>query len=152
MRTVEQKLSSLTPDSVWYFAKQDTDFDKSFRAVQIFDQIPDRANTNIGDYYAANADRFNFHSNHRILSVAQLFGLLSKAAPFEKRGTYNTESPTPVFYALNRYQPGSKEYNAIKTEQMLKLRMSAITDSRVIAGNIKSILFYMCSRYFGDCL
>ena len=137
MRTVEQKLSSLTPDSVWYFAKQDTDFDKSFKAVQIFDQIPDRANTNIGDYFAANADRFNFHSNHRILSVAQLFGLLSKAAPFEKRGTYNTESPTPVFYALNRYQPGSKEYNAIKTEQMLKLRMSAITDSRVIAGSYK---------------
>ena len=137
MRTVEQKLASLRSDSVWYFAKQDANFDNSFRAVKIFDQIPDRQNTNIGDYYAENAERFGFHSNHRILSVAQLFGLLTKSAPFEKRGSYNAESPTPAFYALNQYPIGSKEYNAIKTEQMLKLRMSAITDSRVIAGRYK---------------
>ena len=79
MRTVEQKLASLKADSVWYFAKQDADFDNSFRAIQIFDQIPDREHTNIGDYYATNASRFGFHSNHRILSVAQLFGLLTKS-------------------------------------------------------------------------
>ena len=41
MRTVEQKLASLRSDSVWYFAKQDANFDNSFRAVKIFDQIPD---------------------------------------------------------------------------------------------------------------
>ena len=137
MRTVEQKLASLSANSVWYFAKQDANFDNSFRAVKIFDQIPDRLNANIENYYAENGARFGFHSNHRILSVAQLFGLLTKAAPFERRGSYNTESPTPAFYALNRYPIGSKEYNAIKTEQMLKLRMSAITDSRTIAGEYK---------------
>lgn len=137
MRTVEQKLASLTADSVWYFAKQDADFDNSFRAVQIFDQIPDREHTNIEDYYATNASRFNFHSNHRILSVAQLFGLITKSAPFERRGNYNAEVPTPAFYALNRYSIGSREYNAIKTEQMLKLRMSAITDSRNVASLFK---------------
>ena len=143
MRTVEQKLASLARNSVWYFAKQDTNFDNSFRAVQIFDQIPDREQTNIEDYYAQNGPRFNFDSNHRILSVAQLFGLLTKESPFDKAGSYNSEKPTPVFYALNRYAPGSKEYNAIKTEQMLKLRMSAITDTRPIAGEyrINPILF-----------
>ena len=143
MRTVEQKLASLARNSVWYFAKQDTNFDNSFRAVQIFDQIPDREQTNIEDYYAQNGPRFNFDSNHRILSVAQLFGLLTKESPFDTAGSYNSEKPTPVFYALNRYAPGSKEYNAIKTEQMLKLRMSAITDTRPIAGEyrINPILF-----------
>ena len=137
MRTVEQKLASLRADSVWYFAKQDADFDNSFRAVQIFDQIPDREHTNIGDYYAANASRFGFHSNHRILSVAQLFGLLTKSEPFERRGSYSAETPTPAFYAISRYPIGSREYNALKTEQMLKLRMSAITDSRPVASRYK---------------
>ena len=55
MRTVEQKLASLTEKSVWYFAKHDTDFDKSFRAVKIFDEIPDRTETKIEDVFEYKA-------------------------------------------------------------------------------------------------
>ena len=143
MRTVEEKLSSLTKSSVWYFAKQDTNFDNAFKAVEIFDKIPDRHNTNIEDYYNTHGAEYGFHSNHRALSVAQMYGLLSKANPFERGRRYNTETPTPVFYVLKQYQVGSEKYNAIKTEQLLKLRMSAITDSRNEAGlyKINPILF-----------
>ena len=143
MRTVEEKLSSLTKSSVWYFAKQDTNFDNAFKAVEIFDKIPDRQNTNIEDYYNTHGAEYGFHSNHRALSVAQMYGLLSKANPFERGSRYNTETPTPVFYVLKQYQVGSEKYNAIKTEQLLKLRMSAITDSRNEAGlyKINPILF-----------
>ena len=143
MRTVEEKLSSLTKSSVWYFAKQDTNFDNAFKAVEIFDTIPDRQNTNIEDYYNTHGAEYGFHSNHRALSVAQMYGLLSKANPFERGSRYNTETPTPVFYVLKQYQVGSKQYNAIKTEQLLKLRMSAITDSRIEAGlyKINPVLF-----------
>ena len=143
MRTVEEKLSSLTKSSVWYFAKQDTNFDNAFKAVEIFDKIPDRHNTNIEDYYNTHGAEYGFHSNHRALSVAQMYGLLSKANPFERGSRYNTETPTPVFYVLKQYQVGSEKYNAIKTEQLLKLRMSAITDSRNEAGlyKINPILF-----------
>lgn len=143
MRTVEEKLSSLTKSSVWYFAKQDTNFDNAFKAVEIFDKIPDRHNTNIEDYYNTHGAEYGFHSNHRALSMAQMYGLLSKANPFERGSRYNTETPTPVFYVLKQYQVGSEKYNAIKTEQLLKLRMSAITDSRNEAGlyKINPILF-----------
>ena len=143
MRTVEEKLSSLTKSSVWYFAKQDTNFDNAFKAVEIFDKIPDRHNTNIEDYYKTHGAEYGFDSNHRALSVAQMYGLLSKANPFERGSRYNTETPTPVFYVLKQYQVGSEKYNAIKTEQLLKLRMSAITDSRNEAGlyKINPILF-----------
>lgn len=143
MRTVEEKLSSLTKSSVWYFAKQDTNFDNAFKAVEIFDKIPDRHNTNIEDYYNTHGAEYGFHSNHRALSVAQMYGLLSKANPFERGSRYNTETPTPVFYVLKQYQVGSEKYNAIKTEQLLKLRMSAITDSRNEAGlyKINPVLF-----------
>ena len=137
MRTVEEKLSSLTKSSVWYFAKQDTNFDNAFKAVEIFDKIPDRHNTNIEDYYNTHGAEYGFHSNHRALSVAQMYGLLSKANPFERGSRYNTETPTPVFYVLKQHQVGSEKYNAIKTEQLLKLRMSAITDSRNEAGLYK---------------
>ena len=137
MRTVDEKLNSLNAQSVWYFAKQDTNFDNAFKAVQIFDQIPDREQTNIEDYYSTNADRFNYHSNHRALSVAQMFGLLTKQNPGERGSRYNLEQPTPVFRVLNQYAVGSSEYNAIKTEQLLKIRMSAITDSRSLAGRYK---------------
>lgn len=143
MRTVEQKLSSLTKSSVWYFAKQDTNFDNAFKAVEIFNEIPDRQNTNIEEYYNTHGDEYSFHSNHRALSVAQMYGLLSKATPFERGSRYNTETPTPIFYVLKQYPVGSREYNAIKTEQLLKLRMSAITDSRTEAGlyKINPVLF-----------
>lgn len=137
MRTIEEKLQSLNDKSVWYFAKQDTNFDNAFKAVLIFDQIPDLSNTNIEQYYRDNGERLGFTANHRILSVAQLYGLLTKSSPFERGSRYNSESPTPVFYHLKQYPFGSREYNAIKTEQLLKLRMSAITDSRVEAGNYK---------------
>jgi len=137
MRTVEEKLSSLTAQSVWYFAKQDTNFDNAFKAVQIFDRIPNRDQSNIESSFREKADAIGFESNHRILSVAQMYGLLSKNSPFERGSRYNIESPTPVFYILNRYSVGSKEYDAIKTEQLLKLRMSAITDSRAIASEYK---------------
>ena len=39
MRTIEEKLASLNATSVWYFAKQDTNFDNAFKAVQIVDEL-----------------------------------------------------------------------------------------------------------------
>ena len=137
MRTVEEKLQSLNAKSVWYFAKQDTSFDNAFKAVKMFDEIHDRSNVNIEDYFIENKARYDLDCNHRILSVAQLFGLLSKSNPFERGSRYNTETPTPVFNYLKRYRIGSPEYNAIKTEQLLKLRMCAITDSRAGSGEYK---------------
>ena len=73
------------------------------------------------DYFIENKARYDLDCNHRILSVAQLFGLLSKSNPFERGSRYNTETTTPVFNYLKRYRIGSPEYNAIKTEQLLKL-------------------------------
>ena len=40
MRTINDKLNSLTANSVWAFAKQEIDFVKAFKAVKIFKMIP----------------------------------------------------------------------------------------------------------------
>lgn len=142
MRTIEEKLASLNATSVWYFAKQDTNFDNAFKAVQIVDELGQQWEDDGTTDWSTKAASKGLDSNHRILSVAQLLGLLTKNNPFEK-SQYKSETPTPVFRAISRYAIGSPEYNALKTEQLLKLRMNAITDTRPESAdyNIAPVLF-----------
>lgn len=142
MRTIEEKLASLNATSVWYFAKQDTNFDNAFKAVQIVDELGQQWEDDGTTAWSTKAASKGLDSNHRILSVAQLLGLLTKNNPFEK-SQYKSETPTPVYRAISRYAIGSPEYNALKTEQLLKLRMNAITDTRPESAdyNIAPVLF-----------
>ena len=142
MRTIEEKLASLNATSVWYFAKQDTNFDNAFKAVQIVDELGQQWEDDGTTAWSTQAASKGLDSNHRILSVAQLLGLLTKNNPFGK-SQYKSETPTPVYRAISRYAIGSPEYNALKTEQLLKLRMNAITDTRPESAdyNIAPVLF-----------
>ena len=142
MRTIEQKLASLNATSVWYFAKQDTNFDNAFKAVQIVEELGKQWEDGGTTAWSTRAASKGLDSNHRILSVAQLLGLLTKNNPFGK-SQYKSETPTPVYRAISRYAIGSPEYNALKTEQLLKLRMNAITDTRPESAdyNIAPVLF-----------
>ena len=142
MRTIEEKLASLNATTVWYFAKQDTNFDNAFKAVQIVDELGQQWEDDGTTAWSTKAASKGLDSNHRILSVAQLLGLLTKNNPFGK-SQYKSETPTPVYRAISRYAIGSPEYNALKTEQLLKLRMNAITDTRPESAdyNIAPVLF-----------
>ena len=142
MRTIEEKLASLNATSVWYFAKQDTNFDNAFKAVQIVDELGQQWEDDGTTAWSTKAASKGLDSNHRILSVAQLLGLLTKNNPFGK-SQYKSETPTSVYRAISRYAIGSPEYNALKTEQLLKLRMNAITDTRPESAdyNIAPVLF-----------
>lgn len=132
----------LQDTSVWYFAKQDTNFDNAFKAVQIVDELGQQWKDDGTTAWSMKAASKGLDSNHRILSVAQLLGLLTKNNPFEK-SQYKSETPTPVYRAISRYAIGAPEYNALKTEQLLKLRMNAITDTRPESAdyNIAPVLF-----------
>lgn len=127
MSIAEEVLSTLKDDDVWYFAKQDASFDNVYQAVRLFDNAPKGESPS--SYYQSVASNNGLDSNVRILSVAQLMGLLTKSSPFS-RAHYDVEKPTPAFRELERHPVGSREYNAIKTEQLLKIRMKAITDTR----------------------
>lgn len=142
MKTIDEKLASLNATSVWYFAKQDTNFDNAFKAVQIVDELGKQWQDFGIIAWTDHAKNKGLDSNHRILSVAQLLGLLTKSNPFGK-SQYKYEYPTPVFREIDKYAIGSPEYNALKTEQLLKLRMGAITDTRPESAeyNISPVLF-----------
>ena len=119
---LQRRKSELTPGSIWTFAKQETQFETVFKAACIFSGIKHPDSENIEEYFNSH-DYNGFTCNHRMLSSAQLFGLVTKTG-----NRYGQESVTPVFRELEKYGIGSPEFNTIKTEQLLKIKMSAIID------------------------
>lgn len=131
MRTIQEKLTSLTSKSVWYFAKQDANFDHSFLAAKLFESIPNKSVVDIADYFDQYIVQYGILPNHRILSVGQMFGMITKSSPYSRGSKYNEEKTTKVFEYLNSFQMGSVDYNRLKTQQLLKVRMQTVTDSRI---------------------
>ncbi len=127
---IQQKLNSLRINSVWSFAKQETDFDEIFKAAQLFSEIPNREYENIETYFAENHSRYGVNTDrHRILSSAQLFGLITKTPFFTKGTRYASEKSTAIFDLLNQCTIGDENYNILKSEQLLKIRMKSIIDT-----------------------
>lgn len=143
MKTEQEKLISLTNYSVWRFPKQDTSFDNAFRATQLFNNISDKS-SNVEKYFKDNYKRFEVTTDrHRMLVISQMYGLLTKS-PFYKRGSpYSDEKPTEIFKLMNTFKIGDKNYNKIKTEQILKIKMRAIIDTtdHCIGWNIFPVIY-----------
>lgn len=83
MRTIQEKLNSLTPKSVCFFAKQDATFSHSFLAAKVFESIPNKYTEDIADYFERHVSQYDLLPNHRNLSVSQMFGLMTKSLPYK---------------------------------------------------------------------
>jgi hypothetical protein len=127
--TIQQKLNLLTEDSVWIFTKQSTDFDEAFRAARLFNDAY-KQEVNLEDYFSLHYAEYEISTDrHRVWIISQLFGLITKT-PFYSRGShYANERPTAVFDLLNQCEIGDENYNTLKSEQLLKVRLKPITDS-----------------------
>lgn len=127
---VNNKLNNLTDNSVWLFTKQDTNFDESFKATKLFSEIDNRENVNIENYFTVNHEKYGINTDrHRMLVIAQLYGLITKTPFYVRGGNYSKEAPTEVFDLYKNLEIGSKEYNTFKTEQLLKIKFHAIIDT-----------------------
>ena len=125
-------LNQLDRYSVWLFTKQACDFDAAFKATNLFENIPNREETNIEDYFEKHHEEYGIETDrHRTLVIPQFLGLLTKTPFYKRGGSYNKEKPTVIyekFKAAN--QSGNlREYNMLKTEQMLKIKIHAIIDT-----------------------
>lgn len=130
MRKAEDKLAQLQPNSVWVFTKQETDFDESYKSALLFAEITNKESVNIETYFSENHERYGIQTDrHRILVIPQFFGLITKTPFYERGGTYDNENPTAVFDEINATIYNGNEYNTIKTEQVLKLKIHAIIDT-----------------------
>lgn len=153
MKTYKEYLDSLNDKSVWVFTKQETDFDSAFLSTLLFDEMPNRENNDIEQYFRDNHLRYGIETDrHRTLVIPQLYGLLTKTPFYERGGTYNKEKPTAVFDLFkkerNKYSDikdfiNSIGYNTLKTEQILKLKIHAIIDTanNNVDYNILPIIF-----------
>ncbi|MGN0783977.1 MAG: HNH endonuclease [Christensenellales bacterium] len=130
MRSANEKLKQLKPNSVWVFTKQETDFDEAYKSAVLFSEIPNKEFTNIETYFADKHSHYDIQTDrHRILVIPQFFGLITKTPFYERGGTYNNENPTAIFDTIKAVPLCSKEYNTLKTEQILKLKIHAIIDT-----------------------
>lgn len=153
MKTYEQYLQSLEEHSVWMFTKQETDFDSAYLSATLFDEIPSRESTNIESYFKNNHYRYGIETDrHRTLVIPQLYGLITKTPFYTRGGSYNNEKPTAVFdefknarIKYSNYSDFIKsyEYNTLKTEQILKIKIHAIIDTanNNIGYNVFPVIF-----------
>lgn len=119
---------NLSEKSVWYFAKQETNFDTIFSVVKELDD-----NNAWGEHIQSVWDSLSNKPNSKLtnirsLSTAQLFGLVSRNVFYKKNTDYSKVKPTDVFYKLKKFDVSSPEFMALKTEQLLKVRFRALTD------------------------
>lgn len=135
----QEYLKNLTNKSVWVFTKQETNFNIAISATKLFDDCSNRDIANIESYFSEHHLEYGIKTNrHRVLVIPQFLGLITKT-PFYKRGyQYCNEKPTAVFDSFNNMLKTkdaslkiveSKEYNTLKTEQILKLKIHAIIDT-----------------------
>lgn len=149
---ITNKLKSLNNDSVWIFTKQSMVFDEVFKATRLFNDYD--GNDSLEEYFIKNA-KYNGLSTdrHRILIIAQFFGLLTKSKYYSSGDKYNKEDVTEIFKILSNYEIGSKEYNIIKTEQILKIKVKAIinTNNQNDKYNLLPVIFsYLVLKQLKD--
>lgn len=116
-------------EDVWKFTKQETRFDQVIRATRVF-QSALTDGGNIENYFEFHHEEFDLETNrHRILTSAQLYGLVTKEEFYTKRSVYQKESVTNAFTNLNAIEENTPEYNTLLTEQLLKIKIKAIVDT-----------------------
>lgn len=129
--TANEYLATLTEKSAWVFTKQDTSFDESVKAARLLEFVCNsQEDINIEEYFAKYHKDYGINTHrHRMLVIAQLFGLITKTPFYTKGIHYKKERPTEIFDLIKDKSINSPLYNQIKTEQMLKFKIHAIIDT-----------------------
>ena len=96
--TAQEYLATLTNKSAWVFTKQDASFEEAVKATKLFADICYDPDVNVEQYFADHHQEYGIRTDrHRVLVIAQLYGLITKT-PFYTRGNhYNKERPTEIF-------------------------------------------------------
>ena len=111
---------------VWQFTKQKvTNFDDIFLAAKLFNEWKkSEQSCNLEDFFIEQHHKYGITSRHRTLIIGQICGLITKNSDI-----YAKENVTPVFDELT-YCSDVNLYKRIVTEQLLKIKLPAITVSR----------------------
>ena len=127
---------------VWQFTKQEVDFDKIFLATKLFNEWKNsETEMSPETFFSQQHSKYGITDRHRTLIIAQLYGLITK-----NNSTYVKECVTPVFEKLSR-SVDSETYKKIVTEQLLKIKLPALTYSRVSGASDVRHIFPIIFTY-----
>ena len=111
---------------VWQFTKQETDFDKIFLSTKLFNEWKNGDKSiSLEEFFREQYEKYGITDRHRTLIISQLYGLITKT-----NSQYAKEDVTRVFKELN-FCSDADLYRKIVTEQFLKIKLPAITVSRL---------------------
>ena len=128
--TAEEYVNQLNENSVWVFTKQTTNFEDAILSSKLFADICYDNSINVERYFTEHHLDYGIETDrHRALVIAQLFGLITKTPFYGRGGHYTNERPTEIYDKIKQFDHNSQEYNVIKTEQILKLKIHAIIDT-----------------------
>lgn len=144
-----QKMIEYGGSYVWLFTKQEVEFSKVLSAAKLFNEWSQRNNTdtNLEDYFKDNSKFFDTTDVHRVLVIAQLYGLITKSTP-----SYKNERVTPIFNEIINSN-NVNSFNILLSEQLLKFKLRSIADrsSLVQERHIFPIIFiYQVLRRLKD--
>lgn len=127
----KEKFDSLNERSAWAYTKQKANFEDLYNSAKLFDEIPDIENANVEDYFSEHYAEYGISTDrHRILAIAQMFGLITKDSYSVRGGSsYSDETTTPVFSSLKRCAFGTPEFYKIFSEQLIKIKVKSIIDT-----------------------
>lgn len=121
---------------VWQFVKQETDFDKIFLSAKLFNEWKQNPrDLSSENFFITQHSKYGITNRHRTLIIAQLYGLITKNS-----SQYAKEDLTPVFNELN-YCTDVNAYKCLVSEQLLKIKLPAITYSRSSDANSTRHIF-----------
>lgn len=110
---------------VWQFTKQETDFEKIFLSAKLFNEWKQNTqNLSLEEFFIEQHNKYGITDRHRTLIIAQLYGLITKNS-----SGYVNENVTPVFKQLSQ-NSSPETYKSIVSEQLLKIKIPALTASR----------------------
>ena len=110
---------------VWQFTKQETDFEKIFLATKLFNEWKQNTqDLSLEDFFVEQHTKYGITDRHRTLIIAQLYGLITKTA-----SNYASEDITQAFTKLSN-NSNPEIYKSIVSEQLIKIKIPAITASR----------------------
>ena len=129
-------------DYVWQFTKQEVDFDKIFLATKLFNEWK-KGNSEISPemFFSQQHSKYGITDRHRTLIIAQLYGLITKNS-----STYRHEDVTPVFEMLY-HSNNPQTYKKYMTEQLLKIKLPALTYSRSNGAQSQRHIFPIIFTY-----
>lgn len=110
---------------VWQFTKQETDFEKIFLSAKLFNEWKQNTqNLSLEEFFIDQHNKYGITDRHRTLIIAQLYGLITKNS-----SGYANENVTPIFNQLSQ-NSSPETYKSIVSEQLLKIKIPALTASR----------------------